>query len=99
MRQELINVYARIGLYWVENAQLGPEIPRRSLAFVVPVQKFVSDGIYVLNCERSPGLYRCSGLDSIAVSHNGPLSLAALDTKEFEKIVAGRVIGHMKIWE
>lgn len=97
MKEELVNLHAGLCTLWVDHALLEPEIPRNSLVLVAPTRAFKTDGMYVLRRNKRDAIYRCSGLGAIAVSHNEPKSLVALTNKEFDKVVKGRVIGHLKI--
>ena len=97
MGQELVKKNIRICMAWIGHNRLEPEIPCNSLAIIEPSHNFVIDGVYALNIDGALELYRCSGHERIAISHNDPHSLAALTRKEFGSVVKGRVIGHLKI--
>lgn len=84
-------------MVWIGHNRLEPEIPCNSLAIIELSHNFVIDGIYALNIDGTLELYRCSGHESIAISHNKPDSHRTIRGDIFSKVVAAKVIAYLKI--
>jgi len=98
MKEELVNLHAGLCTLWVDHALLEPEIPRNSLVILSPIDKFENDGIYAVRDESDIVLVRCSGEHLISISNNKGHSVLGQEAQKFANLVAGKVIGHLKIW-
>lgn len=82
----------------VKDDTMEPTIRRGDFLFVVPVDKFQYDSIYVLDnggCHRT---YRVTGLkDKILSLDNPRYSSCTISREQFNADVTGLVVGHLRV--
>lgn len=99
MNEKLVNLHAGLCTLWVDHPHLEPEIPRNSLVIISQKDRFENDGIYAVQGESDLALLRCSGGHFIALSDNKSQSKMSHESADFSKLVIGKVIAHVKLWD